>query len=285
MPTHNPVRARILGGTALLAGLLASVLPAQAADAPAITAQQVIERNAAARGGLEAWRRVQSLQTSGTMDANLPMSLRPDNRTLVDKQGKVLPQPEGLDKVVSLPYARTSKRPHSSRVELVVDGKTAVQIYDGSTGWKQRPFLNRTDFEAYTPAEQKLAAQEPELDGYLIDAARKKIAVVVEGTDVIEGRKAYRLKVTPPGADGRHIWVDAQTFLEVRFEGMRRLDGKQHTVYTYLRDYKDFNGLKLPTLTETVTDGLPGSEKLRVEKVVVNPAVDEALFHRPTASH
>ena len=38
----------------------------------------------------------------------------------------------------------------------------------------------------------------------------------LRGLDEIDGRKAYLLEVTLPGGAGRRIWVDAETFLDVR---------------------------------------------------------------------
>jgi hypothetical protein len=37
------------------------------------------------------------------------------------------------------------KRPGKMRIELQFNGKTALQVYDGSNGWKLRPFLKSED--------------------------------------------------------------------------------------------------------------------------------------------
>jgi hypothetical protein len=79
----------------------------------------------------------------------------------------------------------------------------------------------------------------------------------------------------------RHVWVDTQSFLEVQVDGTRRVDGKPRSMWTVMRDYKSINGLLIPHLMETRVDGIPGSEKIAVEKVALNPALDDALFARP----
>jgi len=59
----------------LVTGLIfaSCVMVASAMDTPAasskLTAAEVVERNVAARGGLQAWRGVQALQETGTMAA------------------------------------------------------------------------------------------------------------------------------------------------------------------------------------------------------------------------
>src|SRR6202158_1948518 len=62
----------------VLLGLIASVcVPAAlwAADGkavpPSLTAQQIVEKHVAARGGLQAWRAVQTMSWSGKLDAGV----------------------------------------------------------------------------------------------------------------------------------------------------------------------------------------------------------------------
>ena len=43
--------------------------PAPAPKLPAMTAEQIVERNVAARGGLKAWRAVNTLSYAGQLDA------------------------------------------------------------------------------------------------------------------------------------------------------------------------------------------------------------------------
>jgi hypothetical protein len=76
----------------------------------------------------------------------------------------------------------------------------------------------------------------------------------------------------------RHLWLDATSFLEIKMDGTRRLDGRIHAVETYLRNYRAVNGLMFPMLTETVIEGVPGSTKLTVASVSVNPSLDDSRF-------
>ncbi len=51
---------------------------------------------------------------------------------------------------VYLPFLMELKRPRKMRFELQFNGQTAVQVFDGTNGWKLRPFLNRHVVEPYT---------------------------------------------------------------------------------------------------------------------------------------
>jgi hypothetical protein len=90
------------------------------------------------------------------------------------------------------------------------------------------------------------------------------------------------LKLTLKSGQVQHVWVDAQTFLEVKVEGTpRRLDGKYHPVATYLRDYKSVNGLMFPSVLETAVEGVKRAEKIMIDKVLLNPNLEESLFVKP----
>ena len=182
-----------------------------------------------------------------------------------------------------LPFTLEFKRPLKTRLEIQFSGQTAVQVFDGTSGWKLRPYLGRTNWDAYTPDEVKLSAAEPGVDGFLIDYAAKGAKVELAGTEKVEDHDAYKLKVTLSGGQVRHVWVDARTFLEAKVEGLpRRLDGKPHNVEIYLREFKPEDGIVIPHVIETHVQGLRRAEKITIENATVNPKLDDARFTKST---
>jgi len=234
------------------------VVVADSTTAPVdLTAAQIIERNISARGGLQAWRTVKTMSMSGKLDA-------------------------GGKQKVQLPFVLEMERNRKTRLELQFNGQTAVQVYDGSNGWKLRPFLNRRDVEPYTPDELKAASMQADIDGPLVDYVAKGTKVQLEGIQSVEGHDAFNLKLTLKTGQVQHIWVDAQTFLDVKVEGTpRRLDGRFHPVATYMRDYRSVNGLMIPYVNETAVDGVKQTEKIILEKVIVNPKLEDSHFSKP----
>ena len=248
-------------------------------SAPHLTAVQIVDKNVAARGGLAAWRAVQTLEMKGKMEAGgnkryaLPM---PGKKT-----GPQMPPPRPLEQA-QLPFVMDLQRGRKVRLEIQFDGQTAVQVYDGAQGWKLRPFLNRHEVENFTPEELKAASTQSDLDGLLIDYAAKGSTVELEGTEQVDGRPAYNLKVTDKTGNSRHVWVDAETFLETKVEGTpRRLDGKYRPVATYFRDYRSVSGIMMPYLLETAVEGVRDKEKIQIETIVSNPKLDDSRFVMP----
>jgi len=278
---------------ALTIAFVSSIASAQGTTSKVatLTAAQIVEKNVAARGGLEAWRAVQSISTTGKMGvggnqrATLPVPQQRDQaKAIVDTR----PKDE-----VQLPFAMYMQRPLKSRFELKLKNETAVQVFDGTHGWKLRPYLNRSDAEPFTPDELKLASTQGELDGPLVDYAAKDTQVELDGIESVEGQDTYKLKLSLKDGRQLHVWIDARTFLEVKIEGQpRRLDGRLHPVEVYYRDYRKVSGLEIPFLLETrvlpFTSTVKGfkdtpvpPEKIIIDSVVVNPKLDASLFMKP----
>lgn len=237
----------------------ATIQHKQAENKPRLTAAQIIDKNVAARGGLKAWRAVNTLTLSGQMEA-------------------------GGKKNTDLPFVMKMERPRMSRLEIRFLDQTALQVYDGEHGWKVRPFLGRNEVEPFTPAEAKAAETWAELDGPLVDYAKKGNKVALLGTESVEGHKAYKLKLTLKNGEERHVWVDAASFLERKIDGdPRKMDGKLRNVAIYYRDYKTVNGLTLPHVLETVVEGDKKSQshKLFIMQVTVNQPLEDKLFAKP----
>src|SRR5439155_255426 len=127
----------------LLAGAcLTQALAAADTKAPAVgvSVAQIVEKHVAARGGLKAWRTVQTLSMSGKLDAGTPDSI--ERSAKIARQGmgasvKAAPAAAaqgGTDKTaqqVQLPFRLEMKAPVISRRNIEFAGKTAVQVYDG----------------------------------------------------------------------------------------------------------------------------------------------------------
>jgi hypothetical protein len=267
----------------------------QATTQPKLSAAQIVDKNVQARGGLQAWRAVQTISFSGTLGAggNQRASLVNPNPGQGPNQqvGSQRPKEE-----VTLPFVMELKRPRKMRFELQFNGQTAIQVYDGVQGWKLRPFLNRMDVDPYTPEEMKTASRQADIDGPLVDYVAKGTRVELVGTEKVEGRDTYKLKLVMKNGQSIHVWIDAETFLETKIEGQpRELDGKEHPVEVYFRDYHPVGGLQIPFVLETKVLPLakpsPGyrdvrvpPERIIIQKVAVNPKILDSHFSKPEVS-
>ncbi len=264
--------------------------PAQAAAR--LTAVQIVERHIAARGGLQAWHGVQSMAWNGRMEAGFADSTARSQRyvsSAMVRNGKMermalldAEKKAQAEKQVELPFLLEMKRPDKSRIEIEFAGKTAVQVYDGKQGWMMRPYLNRSDWEPFTQEQARSQAGTAGMDGPLLDYAARGTKVELESVEKVEGNDAYKLKLTTKGGEVSHVWIDAASFLDVKIEGAsRRMDGRMRTVWVYQRDFRPEQGLVIPHVLETAVDGYRDTHKMFIDKVGLNPILDDTLFVRP----
>jgi outer membrane lipoprotein-sorting protein len=260
--------------------------------APNLSATQIVEKHVAARGGQQAWRAVQTLSVTGKMDAGYGDSAARSRRLAEGGLGASAKRAHANtvvgaadskgDQQVQLPFKLEMKRPHKSRLEIEFAGKTAVQVYDGKEGWKLRPYLNRNDAEPFTAEEAKTESDKAELEGPLVDYSAKGTKVELAGVEAVAGHPAYKLKLTMKGGDTQNIWIDSQSFLDVKVEGIpRRMDGKMHKVWVLQRDFRSVQGLQIPFVCETVVEGYPQTHALTLQSVAVNTTLDDTRFSKP----
>lgn len=278
--------------------LSATLWAADVKPAPAgLSAEEIVQKNMAARGGVAAWHALQSMTWQGKMDAGYGDSAARSAAYAAQEAGQKgssaraarLAAQQGnakqdAAKQVQLPFVLDMKRPGKSRVELEFGGKTAIQVYDGKEGWMKRPYLNRDDWEPFSAEQAKASAGQWDMDGPLMDYAAKGTTVALAGVEKVDGNDAYKLKLTRKDGTVQHVWIDRKSFLDVKVEGTpRRMDGKMRSVWVTQRDFRSVQGVTLPFVLETAVDGYRDTHKMVLEKVTLNPKLDDGLFTKPRA--
>lgn len=242
-----------------LASIVASAAVESVGPAGTLSVAQIVEKNVAARGGLEAWRRIETMAWTGHIEGS-------------SSQAR------------SLPFVLELKRPNKTRFEIMALNQVAVRVYDGTSGWKLRPTqTGKPDRQPYTPEELAFAHDGQVIDGLLIDHQAKGIAVALDGVDEIEGRKAYRLGVKLRSGVSHHVWIDAETFLDIKYDRVsRNALGRSATVWVSYRDYRTIDGLQIPSVIELGAANGAATERMVIDKISLNPPLSDRVFAKPS---
>jgi outer membrane lipoprotein-sorting protein len=238
--------------------MAALALPRAWSAALDLTAAQIIEKNAVARGGVEAWRNIDTMEWTGRVST--------------------IGGP-----TQSMPFVLEQKRPNLTRFVLVTQNQKSVRVFDGTTGWKLRPAEGgKPDLQSYTEDELKFARDSQAIDGPLMEDVAKGGTFSRGDVESVDGRQAYTLTVKLPSGVTHRIWVDAQSFLESRFDReFLTAAGRTAVASVLYRDYRTFEGLQLPTTIETAAGNDKPANRLVIEKVVLNSRMDERAFTKP----
>lgn len=225
------------------------------AGANAQTADEVIAKNIQAHGGLEKVKAVKSVRITGKFN-----------------QGSF-----------RAAFRQENKRPDKVREENIIQGLTAVQSYDGKTGWQISPFGGRKDPELLSQDDLRTLVEDADIDGPLVDYKEKGHKAELVGHDSVEGTDCYKIKLTMKNGDVRYYYLDTDSYLELKLESQTMIRGAIQETEAYFGDYEQVNGLYYPFAFETLPKGSPQRTKYTVEKIEQNVALDDGHFAMPAA--
>ena len=223
-----------------------------------LSAEQIVAKNVAARGGLEAWRHVQTMVWLGHIEST-------------------------HSTVPGMLFMLSQRRPNKMRFEINAMGDKTVRVFDGAQGWRLRPAHGQPEVRPYSIDEIRFEQGGPGIDGPLIDSAAKGSSVSLAGVDQIEKRRAYHMVVKTAAGETQHVWVDTESFLEVRYDRAVVGAGGSRTLSVVYRDYKTTDGLQIPSIIETGAGAGSTPDRMVIERVAVNPPLDDRTFAEPGA--
>jgi outer membrane lipoprotein-sorting protein len=224
--------------------------------ANAQTADEIVNKSLAARGGAEKIKAIQSERVSGRVTFG--------------------PGVEGT-------LVAELKRPHKLRVEIEIEGQKIIRVYDGkSAGWVVNPFSEKKDAQAMSAEDLKSVAEESDFDGPFIDYKAKGNQVELVGKEELEGKSVFRIKLTNKNGNLRFYLFDATTFLPVKWEETRTVEGKEVPWESFFSDYREVNGVKYAFKIDSDSPGTDLKQSVVAEKIEINAPIEEERFAKPT---
>jgi hypothetical protein len=183
------------------------------------TADELVNKNIQAKGGLEKMKAITSVRMTGKFDGG-----------------------GGFTASVG----QENKRPNLVRETLSLQGMTAVTAYDGSTGWRISPFGGRKDPQLMGEDALRDVLLDADFDGPLVDYKEKGNTVEYLGHDTVDGDDALRLKVTLKNGDIIYYFLDPDSNLEIRKEIQEFIRGSVRESVVELGSYRAVNGVMFP---------------------------------------
>jgi len=228
---------------------LAALVLASAGAASAQTADELIQKNIAARGGLERMKAITSMRATrivGTPFFNVKVVM--------------IRQRPGLLRVEQTPPGR----PTTARIV------TAEGAWDETPeGWKARP----------ADAAAEARDLDADFDGFLVDYQQKGHRAEYLGVEKVGGKPAHHLKLTLESGVERHVYLDPDTFLERRHTGLFRLPTNETVPFILdFSDWRDVAGVKFPFAMDEDREAMGQTYAIYVERIDVNVPVDASLF-------
>ena len=221
------------------------------------TAEELVAKNLEAKGGVPASKAIHSLHMVGQL-----------------QQGPVV-----------IPFTQDAKAPDLLRQAYTLQGLTAVQAYDGSTGWQIQPFGGRRDPEMLGEDDLRDFSEQADFYGPFVDYQKKGNTIEYLGKYALDGDDTYRLKVTLKNGDIIYYFLDPDTYLEIRTDKQMFVRGAIHETVTDLGSYKKVNGVYFPFSVDSWPKSDPTQKsQITFQTIEANVAIKDTEFTMPTAT-
>jgi hypothetical protein len=219
------------------------------------TVDTVVAKYIAARGGLAKIKALQSERISGT----LSFGPGEDGTFMVERE-----------------------RPMKLHTELTLNGQTLIRTYDGkSAGWVYNPFAGVPAVEPMSEKDISNIGEEADFEGPFVDYKKKGNQVEYVGKAELQGKPAYKLKLTNKNSDVRYFYFDANSGLLLESVVTTKESDKDVLIETFFRDYREVDGLKYPFLVESNSASPTQPQKITATNIEVNVHIDESRFAKP----
>jgi hypothetical protein len=215
---------------------------------------EVVDKNIAARGGLERINALTSMKLTGQMT-----------------------MPQG-DKA---PIIVFQKRPHFVRLEFRYKGMTRIDAYDGQTPWMINPFKGTSVPQKMFEDDAKDIIEQSDFGGPLVNYKEKGNKVELLGKEDLAGGPVYKLKVTLKNGDIRYFFLDAENYLDFKITRVVKREGREMMIDTLLSDYDEISGLMVP-LSVYVKTGDQILNQISWENVEFDLPMDDSMFTMPS---
>jgi zinc protease len=223
--------------------------PANAAALP--SADQILDHYLQASGGRDAWKKLTTRVSKGTIDV-----------PAMNMSGTL---------------ELTEKAPNLTLAVVSIGGAAFRQAFDGKVGWSDDPQNGLRELSGDELEETRRDADF----AHPVNLHSLYKTFTVTGAEKIDDASVYVVEATPEVGGMEKMYFDAQTGLLVRTISQRHTPDGVSSIQIDLSDYRDVDGVKLPFSVHQAAGETAFTMKF--EEVHHNVDVDNAQFAKPAA--
>jgi hypothetical protein len=212
--------------------------------AHAQSADDIIAKHLAARGGADKVRALQSLTMEGATNVM------------------------GTD--VQLRFFR--QQGVGSKVEISVMGMTGYELYLPAEGWRFLPFQGMSEPQAMDADEVTASQDQLDVQGSLVDYKSKGHQIEFAGMENIEGSKCYKLVLVQKNGATAHYFIDSEYKL-LRIVSKKMVNGEERENMTTYADYQT-----TPEGLSFARTWITARGEIKISDIKVNPAIEASVF-------
>ena len=225
--------------------LLVAILLACTITADAQTVDEIIQKNITVNGGLDRWRKVNSMTITGSMNA------------------------AGQD----MPVRITALNKKGVRFEYSMNGMVGYSLLTDKNGWTLNRFAGQTKPVARSQEDVQQSQDGLDIQGLLVDYKSKGHKVAYIGMDTIEGAECYKLQITLSSGREETEFIDAASYYLIEAVRKIKTNEKETVQVSRFGNYTTLDeGIVVPMLFSI------GDLAFSLKTVEINKTIDEHIF-------
>jgi outer membrane lipoprotein-sorting protein len=231
---------------------LAGFFIAGYAAAQAPSADELVAKNLAARGGADKLKGLTSARLVGNLSV------------------------QGME----MPLIILTKRPNKMKQEMSMQGQKIIQAFDGETVWAINPLMGSTAPRVVEGQAADVVKNQSLFDGPLVGYKDRGDTLEVVGPADVGGVKTWKLKLTRKDGKSMLIFLDAETGLERQGTATMVQNGLSMEIETTMADYQAPDGIMVARSIRTMMGGQQAAA-LTFTTVEFNVPIEAGVFVMP----
>ncbi len=179
---------------------------------------------------------------------------------------------------MELPMIMKIKKPNKFRMEMEMQGQKMIQAYDGEKGWMIAPWVS-PDPQDLSGTQLKDAIDQADMEGELYNYKKKGHSIEFIGKVNLDGKPAYKLKLTTKDGNLKTYFIDADTYLITKVKATVKANGQSVDITQNMMDYKTVDGVTMAMKIESQSP--MGKAVVTMEDIKLNVDFDDAIFKKP----
>ena len=218
------------------------------------TADEIIQKNIDATGGKSNWETIKTMKVTGYVGMG------------------------GMDFAIT----QYTKAPDKSLLEIIIQGMTMKQGYDGTTGWMINPMMGSKKPENVDDETAIEFKERGNIGGRLMNYKDEGTTAELLGKEDLEGTEVFKIKLTEKSGKVINYFFDTKNYMVLKEKQIVKRNGKEYNTETTMSNYKTVNNVQMPYTMEINTEGSQiGSQTVTLDKIEMNVDIDDNIFKMP----
>lgn len=185
-----------------------------------------------------------------------------------------------------VPFKTIIKKPSKYYHERIFMRNKLIQVLDEDKAWSLHPMSGITDIYG---SQLAILKKSREYGGILFKSDEKELSIVLEGSEIMEDKKAFKLKVTEKDSLITDVFMDAKSYYIIKQSTKRVFQGDTITATVLFSNYRVIDGIAVAFNTETISDKevsgdgsrQMGGGMMQIKSIEFNKPIDESIFIKP----